>query len=77
MTGLHQIGQWFRELLQSVPLSAVRGLFLGTLVILLVWVLRLPASVTTPRGGACRWDENLKVGAALAILIQIAIYSFL
>lgn len=77
MTGLHQIGQWLRELLQSVPLSVVRGLFLGSLVILLIWVLRLPASVTAPREGARRWDENLKVGAVIAILIQIAIYSFL
>jgi hypothetical protein len=30
-----------------------------------------------PPGGAKRWDENLKIGAAIAIAIQILIYSLL
>lgn len=77
MTPLHDIGQWLRDSLMSVPLSAVRILFLASLVGLLCWVLRLPRSATTPPGGANRWDENLKVGASVAILIQIVIYACL
>ena len=38
-----------------------------------IWVLRLSASKTCPPGGAKRWDENLKFGAVLAVVIQIAI----
>ena len=74
MTPLHQLGEFFRQGLQVVPLSAVRVLFVGTLVVLLIWVLRLPRSAATPVGGAKRWDENLKLGASLALLIQIVIY---
>ncbi len=74
MTPLHQLGELLRECLQTIPLSAVRVLFVGTLIVLLIWVLRLPQSATTPVGGAKRWDENLKFGASLALLIQILVY---
>lgn len=77
MTPLHHFGEFVRNLLLQVPLSAVRVLFVGTLVALLVWVLTLPASETTPPGGATRWDENLKYGAALALILQIVIYTCL
>lgn len=74
MTPLHYIGNAIRDLLLSIPMGAVRILFVGTLVSLLIWVLRLPRERTTPKGGAKRWDENLKLGATLAIAIQIVIY---
>ena len=74
MTPLHHIGDFLRQCLQLIPLSAVRILFVGTLIILLIWVLRLPRAATTPVGGAKRWDENLKLGASIALLIQIVIY---
>lgn len=77
MTPLHALGELVREWMMSIPLPAVRGLFLLTLCIVLIWVIRLPTSVTTPPGGARRWDENLKVGAVLALLIQIVIYGLL
>ncbi len=77
MTILHQFGEWLRGMMLAIPLPAVRGLFLVTLVVLLVWVLRLPNEVTSPPGGARRWDENLKVGATIAIIIQIIVYSLL
>ncbi|HIF34231.1 MAG: hypothetical protein ABGX22_20540 [Pirellulaceae bacterium] len=77
MTPLHWIGESLREVLGRVPLGIVRLLFVGTLVALLIWVLFLPKERTTPPGGAKRWDENLKFGAAVALLIQIAIYSLL
>ena len=77
MTPLHYFGEFLRQALQTIPLLAVKILFVASLVALLVWVLRLPESATTPPGGARRWDENLKLGAALALAIQILIYSLL
>jgi len=74
MTPVHQFGEFLRQSLQTIPMAAIRVLFVGTLVGLLIWVIRLPRSATTPSGGAKRWDENLKVGASLAILFQILIY---
>ena len=61
----------------SVPLGAVRLLFVASLTLLLVWVLRLPRSATTPPAGVKRWDENLKLGACAAIAIQLIIYALL
>lgn len=77
MTPLHHLGTWLRGTLQAVPLWGVRGLFVISLAALLIWVVRLPAAVTTPPGGAKRWDENLKLGAVLALVIQIGIYLWL
>jgi len=59
-----------------VPLGVVRLLFLMLLVGLLVWVLRLPNSETAPEGSSKPF-ENLKIWAALALGIQILIYSIL
>ncbi len=77
MTPLHHFGEFLRQSLQTIPLPAVRVLFVASLVALLIWVLRLPQSATCPDGGAKRWDENLKLGASLALLIQILIYAWL
>ena len=74
MTPIHQFGQLVRDSLQLIPLPAIRLLFVTSLVVVLIWVLRLPRSATCPPGGAKRWDENLKLGAATALLIQIVIY---
>lgn len=76
MTPLHEIGDALREWLLAVPLPAVRALFVGSLVVLLIWVWRLPKHATTPPGGPRRWDENLKLGATAALVVQILIYSF-
>lgn len=75
MTLLHHIGEFLRLALGAIPLPWVRLFFVVCLVALLIWVLRLPRSATTPEGGTDRWDENLKVGASLALIIQIVIYS--
>jgi hypothetical protein len=77
MTPLHRFGEFLRETLMLIPLSAVRILFLASLVAVLLWVLSLPRERTEPPGGAKRWDANLKVTAAIALLIQIVIYSLL
>lgn len=75
MTILHHIGNAVREWLLAIPLPAVRGLFIGLLALILVWVWRLPKEETTPPEGARRWDENLKFGATLALVLQIVIYT--
>ena len=77
VTVLHQLGETLREVLMAIPLSAVRLLFIATLVGLLIWVWCLPSEATSPPGGARRWDENLKLGATLALLIQIVVYALL
>jgi hypothetical protein len=76
MTPLHHLGDFFRELLLRIPLGAARGLFLVTLILLLVWVLTRSREETTnpdPAGKAA----NLKPWAVLALLIQIVIYAVL
>jgi len=76
MTPLHNIGEFLRQTLAAVPLWAVQMLFVGSLVLLLIWVLRLPRARVVPAEPTGRWDENLKVGASIALVIQILIYSF-
>ncbi|MFT5490955.1 MAG: hypothetical protein ACI8V5_001311, partial [Limisphaerales bacterium] len=44
---MHHIGEFFRNLTLAIPLGVVRLLFVGLLVALLIWVLRLPKSETT------------------------------
>ena len=77
MTPLHYIGDWLRELLSIVPLSAVRVLFLLVFAGLILWVLTLPRNETTDPARKYRIMENLKLWAVLALLIQIAVYSIL
>ncbi len=77
MTPLHYVGELLRQTLQEIPLFAVRLLFVASLVGLLVWVIRLPRSVTCSPDGAPGLSSNLKLGACLALLIQIMIYMIL
>ncbi len=77
MTPLHEIGEMVRQWMLAVPMPVVRCLFVALPVIVLVWMLRLPKSETEPPGGAQRWDENLKIGAGAALVIQIVIYCLL
>lgn len=77
MTPLHQIGESLRTLMVAIPLPVVRAIFLLLLVALLIWVLCLPITSTTPAGEGRHprhWAENLKIWAALALLFQVVIY---
>lgn len=76
MTPLHHIGNAVRELMLQIPLEAVRAVFVGLPLAVLVWVLMLPKEETQPPESP-RWDANLKVWAAVALAFQIAIYSWL
>lgn len=75
MTPLHHLGNWLRSLLLAIPMPAVRGLFVLLLVGILVWVLTLPREQTTSPEGSTHLGENLKLWAALTLLIQIALYA--
>ena len=77
MTPLHWIGNFFRELLLTIPLPVVRGIFLAIPIVLLVWVLLLPPTMTTPPGEPRRLATDLKTWAAISLLVQILIYSVL
>ena len=74
MTILHTIGEFLRNVLLQVPLPVVRAMFVAIPSLLLIWVLCLPRSATTPSESTGRWGENLKVGAVLALGLQILIY---
>ena len=77
MTVLHHFGDAVRDALASLPLGLVRVLFVALPVIVLVWVLRLPAEQTNLPGAQRRWDTNLKLGASIALVVQIGIYLIL
>lgn len=77
MTPLHAIGSFLRELLLQVPLAAVQALFVALPIAVLIWVLLLPRKDTTPPEGSGRWDENLKLGASIALIAQVLIYTLL
>ena len=77
MSVLHHIGDLLRGWLLLVPLGAVRGLFLLILAGLLLWVLFLPGRMTAPPGGSRGWQDNLKIWAGLALIIQLIVYAIL
>lgn len=78
MTPLHTIGNWIRECLTAIPILSVRLLFVGSLVLLLIWILRLPKQyVTSPVSNNAHQTKNLRPVAIFAIVIQIVIYCWL
>ncbi|MCA9075606.1 MAG: hypothetical protein KDA93_11280 [Planctomycetaceae bacterium] len=76
-TPLHQIGASIRDLLVLVPLPMVRVIFLALLAAVLLWVLSLPRSETTGPTSEGRSGANLKVGASIALGMQLVIYLLL
>ncbi len=76
-TPLHWIGESVRDLLLLVPLPMVRVLFLTLLAVVLLWILSLPRRETTAPESDGRSGANLKVGAAIALVMQLAIYTLL
>ena len=78
MNVLHAIGQALRDGFLLIPLPAVRALFVGLLVALLLWVWSLPVA---PADDASPTDRRaarrLKWIASVALGIQIGIYLWL
>ena len=78
MTPLHHWGDFFRELVLAVPMWAARAIFVFALIVVFVWVLRLPPDrVSPPENEDRKWTNNLKLWAAIAIGMQIIIYLIL
>jgi hypothetical protein len=73
---LHWIGDQLRSTFLLVPLWAARGLFLAVLLGLMIWIVQLPRSVTTP-SATSPWHEDLRVWAWLALLVQLLAYGLL
>ena len=75
MTPLHWFGDLVRSVMMAVPMGVVRAIFVGLLLALLVWVLRLPKDrVRPPEGAREGLSANLKLWAAIALLLQVLIY---
>ncbi len=75
MTFLHTVGDGLRTALERVPLSTARWLFIGLFLILMFWIVQLPASEATPNDRQSRWYEDLRIWAWLSLMFQIVIYS--
>ena len=78
MTPLHQFGEWVRQAMMQIPLSVVRVLFVAAIATLLIWVLSLPKSnVQPPDRPPSGLVDNLKLWAAVALVIQLLIYALI
>ncbi|MBS0201431.1 MAG: hypothetical protein JSS49_00925 [Planctomycetes bacterium] len=75
MTFLHWFGDTIREQLMRVPLWGARWLFIGLLLLMMGWVVQLPASAATPPGRRCEWYEDLRIWAWVALMFQVILYS--
>lgn len=73
---LIEIGEHLRHAFLQIPLWVARALFLGVFFGLMVWIVQLPKSATTPRADA-PWHEDLRVWAWLALVLQLAAYALL
>ena len=76
-TILHWLGDRVRDLLLQVPLEIVRLLFIALPVLVLIWVVRQPGQQTGSGDTAMRSQTGLKLGAAVALLLQALVYSLL
>lgn len=75
MTFLHWIGNALRNLLEQIPLSAARWLFIGVFLLLIFWIIQLPSTATTPGTRQAKWYEDLKVWAWISLMCQVVIYA--
>ena len=75
MTVFHHIGNFFRELLISIPMTVVRCLFAFFFIVLLIWVWQLPKERWMPKGvKKVDLGSNLRFWAILALVLQLLIY---
>ena len=77
MNPLHAAGDALRHVFLGIPMGFVRVLFIAIPLLLMLWVLRLPTSVTSAPGGEQRWDADLRIWAWAALAIQVVIYCVL
>jgi hypothetical protein len=73
---LYWIGEQLRTAFLQIPLWVAKGLFLGVFFALMIWIVQLPKSATTPQPNSA-WHEDLRIWAWLALLIQLFVYAML
>jgi hypothetical protein len=73
VTPLHYIGEFVRNLFLHVPMGAARALFLALPIALLIWVMLRKPEAEEPAS----LSRQLKIWAAAALVVQIAIYCLL
>ena len=75
-TFLHQIGDAIRTAMAAVPLSLVGWVFVAIPAVLLLWVLTCRIA---PDGDntAPRAARLIRIGAAVALALQVVIYGLL
>ena len=74
-TFLHDIGDTIRNAMATVPLSLVGWAFVAIPLVLLVCVLKCPIGDDENRDP--KQVRLLRIGAALALVLQIVIYGLL
>ena len=74
-TFLHDIGDTIRNAMATVPLSLVGWAFVAIPLVLLVGVLKCPIGDDENRDP--KQVRLLRIGAALALVLQIVIYGLL
>lgn len=74
-TFLHWIGDTLRLQLMRIPMWGVRWIFIGFFLILMGWIVQLPARQATPGGLRCEWYEDLRIWAWVALMFQIIVYA--
>ena len=74
-TFLHDIGDTIRNAMATVPLSLVGWAFVAIPLVLLVWGLKCPIGDDENRDP--KQVRLLRIGAALALVLQIVIYGLL
>ncbi len=75
---LDPVSRFFYQSVMQVPLAGVKWIFLGTFVVLMVWVWRLPGEA--PNNGLASIADlgrDLRIWAFGILLLQIVIYLIL
>jgi hypothetical protein len=75
VTFFHSVGDTLRRQFELIPLSVARGIFLAVFVILIFWIVQLPATQTTPSGRQSKWYQDLRIWAWLTLIFQVVIYA--
>tara|TARA_B100000029_G_scaffold509775_1_gene599700 strand:+ start:1495 stop:1731 length:237 start_codon:yes stop_codon:yes gene_type:complete len=75
-TILHSVGDFLRDVMAAIPLDVVGWLFLSLPLLLLAWVLFAKIAPAEP-GTSPRQSRWLRIGAAIALGIQVLVYGLL
>ena len=75
---LNPVSEFFYRGVIQVPLAGVKWIFLGTFVVLMVWVWKLPGEARgNGRASIAALGRDLRIWAFGILLLQILIYLIL